>query len=104
MTSEREGECVRTGVFKYPATTEEARWARTREIIQRVAPRPYEDPRFFEMLCRHAASVELLLAGDVQSEKAGAGVPRNLLTRILIGSTGEPPEPWGNQAGRQEAR
>src|SRR5690554_360523 len=47
--------------FKYPLVMERLRWARTRDIIQRVAPGPYEDATYLEMLARQAASVEIIL-------------------------------------------
>lgn len=86
--AEPDGDHVRVGIFRYPISTERARWARTRQIIERVEPGSHEDPRFFEMLCRQAASVELFLAGDLHPE--ARGVSRELLARILIGTTGEP--------------
>src|SRR2546423_745068 len=46
----RDGEFIRAGPWKYPADGEQARWARTREILHRVAPGPFEDPIFLEML------------------------------------------------------
>jgi hypothetical protein len=77
----REGELVRDSAgFRYNAEREEARWRRTEEIIRRVSPGRYEDPVFLEMLARQAASIEYVLKG----------LSREDLSRILLGTTGEP--------------
>jgi hypothetical protein len=85
--AERDGDYIREGLFRYEAPQEEARWALTRQIIDRVSPGPYEDPRYLEMLARQAASVEYVLAnGSGDQDESG----RAVLSRILIGTTGEP--------------
>jgi hypothetical protein len=87
--SVRDGRYIRAGAFKYEAAQEEARWAMTREILRRVSPGPHEDPRYLEMLAREAASVEYILAGD-RTASDRSGVPAEILSRILIGTTGAP--------------
>jgi len=81
----RDGPYIRVGPFKYQADIEEARWSLTREIIQRVGPGPYEDPRFFEMLARQAASIELGLS----QSGTKAGIPPGTFSRVILGTTGE---------------
>ena len=58
----------------------------TRQIIERVSPGPFEDPVFFEMLARQAASVELALH---PSDREGAISP-GVLSRIIVGTIGQP--------------
>jgi hypothetical protein len=84
--SVREGSCIRDETLKYPADAEQARWALTRQIIERVSPGPFEDPVFFEMLARQAASVELALH---PSDREGAISP-GVLSRIIVGTIGQP--------------
>lgn len=82
---------VQDGPFRYEATTERARYARTKEIIDRVGPGPDEDGQYLEMLARQAASVELTLLDIDNSDDSGFDFPMNLaLQRILLGTTGEP--------------
>lgn len=64
----RDGPWYRTGPLKYQAGTEAARWSVTSEIIERVSPGPYEDPTFFELLARQAASLELGLSQSVDKK------------------------------------
>jgi hypothetical protein len=93
----RDGEYIREGLFRYEAPQEEARWALTRQIIDRVSPGPYEDPRYLEMLARQAASVEYVLAnGSGDQDESG----RAVLSRILIGTTGEPERGLLGSGGR----
>lgn len=82
----RDGAFIREGAFKYDATDEEDRWLRTRQIIERVSPGPFEDPRYLEMLARQAASIELALSPP----RANPGIPPEVWSRIIIGTTGEP--------------
>ena len=58
----------------------------THQIIERVSPGPFEDPVFFEMLARQAASVELALH---PSDRDGAISP-GVLSRIIVGTIGQP--------------
>ena len=85
-SSVREGPYICDKVFKYPADAEHARWALTRQIIERVNPGPFEDPVFLEMLARQAASVELALH---PSDREGAISPQ-VLSRIIVGTIGQP--------------
>jgi hypothetical protein len=41
---------------------EEARWRRTRDIVLRIQPGPYEDPNYLTRMARQAASVEYILS------------------------------------------
>ncbi len=82
----RDGSSIRQGPLSYDAGTETARWSLTREIIQRVSPGPFEDPRFFEMLARQAASIELGLSRSGTK----AGLPPGTFSRVIAGTTGEP--------------
>jgi len=84
-TADWQGDDVFVGAFRFEAAKERARLARTREIIDRVMPGPYEDGGYFEMLCRQAATIELLIESIPQNEQA---VP--FLESILIGTIGEP--------------
>jgi hypothetical protein len=43
------GDRVRESALSYPLELEKKRWARTRDIIHRVAPGPNEDARYLEM-------------------------------------------------------
>ena len=74
------------GNWRYDSVRERERQALTREIIERVDPGPYEDPRFMAMLARQAASVELA----VRDSDIGTPAMAEALARILIGTTGEP--------------
>lgn len=71
--------------FRYDAATEQARFQRTREIIDRVEPGPHEDGVYLEMLARLAASIEMHLASIALDELVPAA-----LGRVLFGTTGEP--------------
>jgi hypothetical protein len=86
--SSRDGDYIREGALKYEAKLEEARWALTTRIIKRVIPGPCEDPRYLEMLARQAASIEFLLERPEPKSKAQKNA--DALSRILIGTTGEP--------------
>lgn len=70
--------------FRYPIEMERLRWARTRDIIHRVAPGPYEDSTYLEMLARQAASVEIILS------QAHTGQPsakiESLCKRLILGT------------------
>jgi hypothetical protein len=83
-TGEVRGEHVRVGPFRYALATERQRWARTREIVQRVAPGRDEDARQLEMVARQAAAVEIVLRGEC----GGAADPRlqALCDRLLLGT------------------
>jgi len=70
--------------FKYPLALERLRWARTRDVIQRVAPGPFEDARFLEMLARQAASVEIILCQE-HTESPSARV-QDLCGRLILGT------------------
>jgi hypothetical protein len=70
--------------LKYPAGLERQRWARTREIIARVSPGPGEDGRYLEMLARQAASVEMVLRGDIGGKPMGRGA--EVCERVLLGT------------------
>jgi hypothetical protein len=81
-----DGEWLRQGVFKYPVESERRRWARTREILERISPGPHEDPTYVAMLAHQAAAIELVL-GDW----AGSNGPASeLARRIIIGTTALP--------------
>jgi hypothetical protein len=73
------------GNWRYDSARERERQSLTREIIDRVDPGPYEDPRFMAMLARQAASVELAVRGGM-----GTQATTEALERIIIGTTGEP--------------
>lgn len=78
------GDHVRYAPFRYALATERQRWARTREVLQRVAPGPDEDGRQLEMVARQAASVEMVLRGD-----CGGAADRRLQAlcdRLLLGT------------------
>lgn len=81
----RDGPWYRTGPVKYQAGTEAARWSVTSEIIERVSPGPYEDPTFFELLARQAASLELGLSQSAEKK----GLPPGTFARVILGTTGE---------------
>jgi hypothetical protein len=81
----RDGPFIRVGPFKYEAGIEEARWSLTTEIIQRVNPGPFEDPRYFEMLARQAASIELGLSRPGSKE----GILPATFARVIVGTTGQ---------------
>ena len=84
--SKREGQFIRSGIFKYPSVTEELRWQRTRDVIQRVKPGIDEDPVFLEILARQAASIEIILRQEHVSPN-----PRTSAScdHILLGTTVE---------------
>ena len=82
----RDGSSIQQGPFTYDAGTEAARWSLTREIIQRVSPGPFEDARYFEMLARQAASVELGLS----QSGTRTGITPGTFSRVIAGTTGEP--------------
>ncbi|HEV3173100.1 MAG TPA: hypothetical protein VGZ32_22325 [Actinocrinis sp.] len=73
------------GKWRYDSARERERQSLTREIIERVNPGPYEDPRFMAMLARQAASVELAVRGGI-----GTQATAEVLERIIVGTTGEP--------------
>lgn len=86
----RDGDYVRDGAFSYLAGTEEARWVRSREIIDRVGPGPHEDGRYLELLARQAASVELTLLDMAKEGHFGFDLPMSdALQGILLGTTGQ---------------
>jgi hypothetical protein len=80
------GDSVLRGPFRYDANTEEQRYARVRQVIERVQPGPFEDVNFFLMLARKAASVEMVMSGQI----TGKGLGQDVFDHIVIGSTGEP--------------
>jgi len=81
-----DGELVVRGPFRYHAGTEEQRYARVRQVIERVQPGPFEDVNFFLLLARKAASVEMVMNGQL----TGKGLDQDVFDHIVIGSTGEP--------------
>lgn len=81
-STERDG-FIYSGL-KYPAALERQRWARTRDIIGRVSPGPFEDGRYLEMLARQAASVEMALRGDLGGKPIGSGA--DVSGRVLLGT------------------
>ena len=84
--SKREGEYLRSGIFKYPLMTEELRWQRTRDVIKRVHPGVDEDPIFLEILARQAASIKIILRQEQISPNPKTSA---LCDRILLGTTVE---------------
>lgn len=84
-TANWQGDDVFVGTFRFEAAKERSRLDRTREIIDRVMPGPYEDGGYFEMLCRQAATIELLIESIPQNEQAV-----RFMESILIGTIGEP--------------
>jgi len=58
-----DGEYLWDGPYKYPVDTERARWAGVMAILDRVEPGPYEDPRYFAMVAKQAAAIEVSLIG-----------------------------------------
>ena len=70
---------------RHPVETEQARWRRTREIIDRCAPGEYEDGNYFAMLAREAASVEMYLDTTDHDLELGTAAKR-----VLFGTTGHP--------------
>ena len=86
-TSEVDGNAVLSGPFRYRLDLEQLRWARTREIIERAQPGPFEDGGYLEFLARQAAGVELILAHPALA--LGDEVP-SVVDGILLGTTGEP--------------
>lgn len=79
-----DGGKVRAYGFSYPLEMERKRWARTRDIIQRVAPGPLESPNALEFLARQAASIEMILRGehtDTPNTRAN-----DVCDRVLIGT------------------
>lgn len=77
---------LRAGPFTYEASIERRRFARTREIIERVSPSWAEDGGYLEMLARQAASIEIFLISHLQQSEAAT----DPLERILIGTLGQP--------------
>lgn len=69
---------------RYAAATEQVRWARTREILTRVSPGADEDPRQLEFLARQAASIEVMLRGELVEGGNAAGIA--LCERVLLGT------------------
>jgi hypothetical protein len=82
--SRPDGSYLLDDVFRYPDDSERARWALTRQIIERVAPGPFEDPVFLEMLARQAASIEIALCPE------GGTISPEALSRIIVGTIGQP--------------
>jgi hypothetical protein len=80
-----EGDFIRVGIFRYAADVERARWSRTKQIIERVQPGPFEDGTYLEFLARQAATIELQLTSAGTNPQI-----RPYLDRILLGTTGEP--------------
>jgi len=79
-----EGDTVHSWRYRYPAQLERKRWARTRDIIHRVAPGADEDPTYLEMVARQAASVEMMLRGE-HTDTPDAQLSA-ILDRVLIGT------------------
>jgi hypothetical protein len=72
--SVRHGSYISANRFKCHAATEQGRLALTRQVMERVNPGPFEDPRFLEMLVRQVAPVELTLGPD-SGPDLGAPLP-----------------------------
>ncbi len=70
--------------FRYPLAMERLRWARTRDIIHRVAPGPFEDATYLEMLARQAASVEIILRGEHTGQPSAK--TKALCDRLILGT------------------
>jgi hypothetical protein len=81
-----EGEWLREGVFRYPVETERRRWARTRDILERIQPGPHEDENYVAMLAHQAAAIEL----TIESWSGFADRNPDLCSRILVGTTVAP--------------
>ncbi len=79
-----ENDTVYSWHFRYPAQLERKRWARTRDIILRVAPGADEDASYLEMVARQAASVEMILRGEY-TDTPDAQMSA-ILDRVLIGT------------------
>ena len=82
----RDGDWVYDGTFRYPAASERVRWAKTREILERTAPGPYEDGNYIAMLAHQAAAIELSVSQWSRYEARA----EDLLGRVIIGTTVEP--------------
>ena len=77
---------VYDGTFRYPEASERVRWAKTREILERTAPGPYEDANYIAMLAHQAAAIELSVSRWSPYEARA----EDLLGRVIIGTTVEP--------------
>lgn len=79
-----------TGTARRLLASEQALWRRTRDVIARAAPGPDEDGRYFEMLARQAASVEMALCGELVDDDPPLGPPvpalKALCDRTLLGT------------------
>ncbi|NUT91663.1 MAG: hypothetical protein HOY78_06485 [Saccharothrix sp.] len=84
-TASYEDDRVRVGPFRYPLWTELDRWRRTRAVIDRCAPGPYEDGGFLAILARQAASLEMYAAEPEMNPELA-----HVLERIVFGTTGRP--------------
>ena len=80
------GDDVRVEGFTFGASSERARLDRTRAIIDRIEPGPYEDGIKLEILARQAATVELALL-DLDTDLDARPIAR-ALDRVILGTTG----------------
>jgi hypothetical protein len=72
--------------YRHPKELEKSRWKRTREILNRIEPGPYEDLGYFHMCARHAATFELQL---IDSGSFDRKYVEERLDRILIATEPE---------------
>lgn len=78
------GDMVFSAPYRYPASTERLRWARTRDILQRTSPGPDEDGVYLEMIARQAASIEIILR---QEHTAAPSLRyQQICDRVLLGT------------------
>jgi len=80
---ERDG-YLHTNIFRYPVASERKRFARTREILERSSPGPDEDGVYLEMIARQAASIEMMLRGELAA--APAAKMQQICDRVLLGT------------------
>jgi hypothetical protein len=73
-----------TNFFKYPVAVERQRFARTREILERASPGPDEDGVYLEMIARQAASIEMMLRGELEPKPAAK--MQQICDRVLLGT------------------
>jgi hypothetical protein len=76
-----EGDLIRPpgSPFRYPRSSEQKRFLRTHQIIERTRPGPREAPSIFAELARQAASIELTIESAV-------GLPQGFNPMVLLGT------------------
>ncbi|WP_158580747.1 ImmA/IrrE family metallo-endopeptidase [Cellulomonas rhizosphaerae] len=81
-----DGDDVRVEGFRFGAASERDRLERSRVIIDRIEPGPYEDGIKLEILARQAAPLELALL-DLETDRVTRPIAR-ALDHVIIGTTG----------------